>query len=348
MYLQGKISIDLRDTGIKLQPPKNFFGGVANLLTKQSWSTPYQQETFKLMAVAQAVNKILRDSNIDDVIRIAIGQTVVYEDFESVPNDFELAMQKLQREIKVGLDLGFLEKFDLIFQHNDGLLNYIIDFDIYREHEKDRSPIEARFTAVSSELKKEPDETQDEYVERTKEYFSCQEAFDQFRTQAETNFEQFLNKIAEPFKGEFVDEVKIETQLRVVKKEKSVLINSSMPDMGYGSEFYGFDPTYDLYYLTYWHNRLGLQDLIMSDFYYVDPSGDVLGQVTGEGWSSENFNQFDSLPQSDTGSADIDITDANSAGGGWLDSVGDFSGGDFGGDTDSSCGSSCGGCGGGE
>jgi len=36
MYLQGKISIDLRDTGIKLQPPKNFFGGVANLLTKQS------------------------------------------------------------------------------------------------------------------------------------------------------------------------------------------------------------------------------------------------------------------------------------------------------------------------
>ena len=51
------------------------------------------------------------------------------------------------------------------FQHNDGLLNYIIDFDIYRKHEKDRSPIEARFTVVSSELKKEPDETQDEYVE---------------------------------------------------------------------------------------------------------------------------------------------------------------------------------------
>ena len=46
MYFKGKISIDLTDTEVKLRPPTNFFGGVANLITKGSWSETSERETF--------------------------------------------------------------------------------------------------------------------------------------------------------------------------------------------------------------------------------------------------------------------------------------------------------------
>ncbi len=46
MYLQGKLTIDLTDTHIDMRPPRNFFGGLANLLTRGHWGTPEAMETY--------------------------------------------------------------------------------------------------------------------------------------------------------------------------------------------------------------------------------------------------------------------------------------------------------------
>ena len=54
MYFRGTISINLEGTQVEMKPPKNFFGGVATLLTQKSWSAPEERETFKVMALAQA------------------------------------------------------------------------------------------------------------------------------------------------------------------------------------------------------------------------------------------------------------------------------------------------------
>ena len=90
MYIKGNISIDLKDTMIKIHPPKNFFGGVANLIKKGSWSANDECETFKIMALAQSIYRILRDMGVNNVVRVALGNVLIYEDLKNKPDDLEL------------------------------------------------------------------------------------------------------------------------------------------------------------------------------------------------------------------------------------------------------------------
>ena len=47
-----------------IEPGSNFFGGVANILTRGSWSTREEMETYKLLAFAQSTYRALRDMGV--------------------------------------------------------------------------------------------------------------------------------------------------------------------------------------------------------------------------------------------------------------------------------------------
>src|SRR5688572_28014502 len=98
MYLRGRVSIDLEHTLIELHPPRNFFGGVANLLVRRNWHTREEVETCKLLAFAQSANRALMEMGVDDVVRVAVANEAIYEDLENVHNDFDAAMAALHRK----------------------------------------------------------------------------------------------------------------------------------------------------------------------------------------------------------------------------------------------------------
>src|SRR5947209_5072752 len=100
MYLRGRVTIDLEGTGIKLLPPRNFFGGVANVLTKGRWKTREELEIQKVLAFAQCANRALMDLGVNDVVRVAIGKEVIYEDMNERENDFGDAMTALQNKLE--------------------------------------------------------------------------------------------------------------------------------------------------------------------------------------------------------------------------------------------------------
>ena len=352
MYLRGTASINLKGTQVQLMLPKDFFGGVANLIRKGSWldtDARVQQETFKLMAVVQSTNEVLRECGVDNVVRVAIGDTVIYEDFENVPNDLDLAMEALQRKVKEGLELGYLDRFDYILKRDDGVLSYVIDFDIYRQHRPDVDPIVIHITALSSELKRKGDESTEAYSARTERYFASQEAFDQFRQRLQTHFEEFLKRIKEGFKRRLgIEGIQVETETRVVRKQRSVEAGDYEEYIDYGYPFYGYDSESDLYYLWYWHNLTEAQALHQSNFTYVEPSGGIITEVAEESWGTSDFEQFDGISITegadasgvsiDTGATVIgsgsveeteSIGDIASDSGGWLDSIGDLDLGDF-------------------
>ena len=104
MYLQGKLTIDLTDTQIEMRPPRNFFGGLANLLTQGHWGTPEALETYKLLAFVQSANRALRQLGVQNVIRVALGDEVIYEDQDDTPDDLTTAMQTLQDKIAQGYE----------------------------------------------------------------------------------------------------------------------------------------------------------------------------------------------------------------------------------------------------
>src|SRR5258707_15534552 len=99
MYLRGRLTIDLTDTRLALNPPRNFFGGVANLLTGGSWQTREEMETYNRLSFAQSANRALLDAGVKDVVRVSIAHEPVYEDLGNNPDDFEGAMQARQAKL---------------------------------------------------------------------------------------------------------------------------------------------------------------------------------------------------------------------------------------------------------
>lgn len=330
MYLQGTISINLKGTQVRIRPPSSFFSGIANLVTKGTWSESFQQETFKLMALAQAIYHILQECGVRDVIRVAVGDSVIYEDFEHLPDDLNLAMEALRHKVEDGLDLGYLEKFDLSLEHDDGALSYVIDCGIYREHRPGMDPIVIRITGISSQLKRRPDESTETYYARTKRYFDTQEAFNQFRQQLEARFETFLDQLKAAFSHRLgIEQIQADMETRVVRKMEGDTANWEAYT-GYGGPFYGYDAMNDLFALMVWQDLMTTSDLSMGDFAYVEPGGEVLTEVTADEWTGSDFDQFEEtyIPASaDAGGGliDTEAIDGDSGGGGWLDSVGDFS-----------------------
>jgi hypothetical protein len=354
VYLRGTVSINLKGTQVKMKPPKNFFGGVANLLTRKSWDSPEERETFKIMALTQANYRVLRDLGVDNVARIAVGDVIIYEDMEGKPNDFPLAMEALKNKVDSGLDLGYLEKFDLILRHDDGVLSYVIDFDIYREHEPGVDPITIRVTALSSKLRRGRDESEDEYMERVKDNFRSQEDFDEFKNGLQQHFEGFLDQIRDRLNARLgIEEIKIDWNTCLIRKErKNEQARNWTIYTDYGYPFYAYNPVLDLYYLSVWSNLFYDRGFQAKQFAYVDPDGSVLATSDNMEWTS---NDFDSFVVSDSGAgAEMAETavKSDSGGGGWLDDVSDCyssdsdsGGGGDAGDDGGSC-SSCSGCGG--
>src|SRR6266851_4379561 len=192
MYLRGRLTIELVGTGIKLTPPRNFFGGVANLLVKGSWETREAMETYKLLSFAQSANRALMDMGVRDVARVSIAGDVVYEDLQNNPDDFDAAMQALKEKLSQGLEPDPHSDFDLVLKHDDGVLTYVIDLDFVREHQVGVDPVAIVVTAVPTELRRRTGEADEAYHDRVNAYFQDQPSFDSAQERWQAQFEGFL------------------------------------------------------------------------------------------------------------------------------------------------------------
>src|SRR5215475_10266385 len=122
MYLQGKLTIDLTGTRLEMHTPRNFFGGLANLLTRGHWGTPEAMETYKLLAFVQSANRALRQLGVQNVIRVTLGDDVIYEDQDDTTYDLATAMQILQEKVSQGYEPDPHAEFGMLLKHDDGEL----------------------------------------------------------------------------------------------------------------------------------------------------------------------------------------------------------------------------------
>jgi hypothetical protein len=362
MYLQGRLTIDLEGTQVQLSPPRNFFGGLANLLTKGRWETPEELETHKLFAFVQSAHRALVKLGVNNVVRVAVGEDVIYEDPQDVPDDFALAMQALQKRLSLGWEPDPRAEFDLVLKHDDGVLNYVIDLDFTRQHAVGVDPIAVTVTAVPSELRRGEGEEAGSYQQRISQHFETQEKFDAARARWETRLEMFLNDIADHFRTSLgVEKVHLTTQ-NVLPQHRGDEALSGLTSFGY--PLYGYDPFHDLAYLMLWDSMWERHRFHVGNMYYGDAGS--YSYIGDTGWGYDDARRHETAPAFvDSGGGVVDGSEqrmtSDSGGGSWLSSVGDFfsdsgGGGDVsgggsdsggGGDSGSSCGSSCSSCGGG-
>ena len=240
MYLQGKLTIDLTDTRIEMRPPRNFFGGLANLLTRGHWGTSEAMETYKLLAFVQSANRALRQLGVQNVIRVALGEDVIYEDKDDTPDDLALAMQTLQDKVAQGYEPDPHAEFDMLLKHDDGDLLYVIDLDFVREHQVGVDPIVMRVTATPSPLRRRKEEDQDAYQQRISSYFETQDRFDQAVDAWEERLTSFLNQIADHFRANFgIAHLHIKTR-KIWPDASDAMERQTLTT--FGSPLYGYDP----------------------------------------------------------------------------------------------------------
>jgi hypothetical protein len=368
MYLRGRVTMELAGTGIKLNPPGNFFGGVANMLTKGHWEKREAMETYKLLSFAQSANRALMDMGVRDVARVSIAGDVIYEDLQNSPDDFDAAMQALQEKLSQGYEPDPHSEFDLVLKHDDGVLTYVIDLDFVREHPVGADPVAIMVTAVPSDLRRRAGESDDAYHARISVYFQDQASYDSAQARWEAQLEGFLNQIADHFRTTLgIMDVHTDTRAIMPRRRDA---NALYTYTTFGYPLYGYDPALDLAYLMMWDTIWTEHELRMRNIYYGDYGSPYLFIDDG-GWGYNDAYQYDAthpvIGPMDAGSdssgggwinnaADFssdssgggDTTGgggSDSSGGGWLSSIGDFSsdssgGGDIGGSSDSG-GSSC-------
>ncbi len=372
MYLTARITIDLSNTAVELRPPSNFFGGVASVLTKGRWSTQEEIETYKLLAFAQSTYRALRDVGVSDVLRVAIGNEVIYEDFDERPDDFELAMEELERRLRRGVEPEPTKRLDLVLRHQDNVLTYVIDLSFRREHKLGEHPVDIRITAVPAELRRLTDETNAAHEQRMKAQFETQEQLDDATARWRAQLDRFVATLEGHFSSTLgIDGVTTLVSTAIPSERGRISLAHALT---YGLPFYGFAMA-DLLYLSMW-DLIWQRNLNMHDTYYGDPwtGGYYVGD---EGWDY-GVAQMTTPPVTTAsiyghgqppGTDVLDQFASNPAdaptGGGWFGNLHGFfdvldvvpwggDGGDIssddssGGDSGSSCGS-CGGggCGGG-
>src|SRR5438270_5585906 len=197
MYLRGRVTMDLTGTEIELQPPRNCFGGVANLMTKGRWKTAEELETHKLLAFAQSANRALMDLGVSDVVRVSIGTDVIYEDLQNRTDDFPAAMEALRVKLDAGFEPDPHSEFDLVLKHDDGVLNYVIDLDFVRRHRPGVDPVAITVTAVPSQMKKRDGESDAEYQDRLRSQFRGQLRWDDSQDLWEKQLNSFVERVAD-------------------------------------------------------------------------------------------------------------------------------------------------------
>lgn len=343
MYLVGQITIDLTGSQVQLHPPANFFGGVANLLTRHSWHTQERMETYKLLALAQSANRALMKLGVNDVVRVSVGNVVIYEDLDKRPDDFDTAVRALEDRVLAGLNPDPRTEFDLVLRHDDGVLAYVIDLDFVREHRAREHPVAITVTAVPVELRRGVDEDLPGYEARISPQFESQQAFDEAQDRWKRQLESFLDQLAQHFRTNLrisrigTDVVKVLPRRR---DEESLQARTQ-----FGYPLYGFAPGTDLAYILLWDTLWQRHHLRINDVYYGttysgNGGGMAWGGQSAYGAEAPIMSKGDILENLDLG------VEAPSSGHSWLSDIGDFFSGEGGG-GDGGDGGGGGGCGGG-
>lgn len=290
MYLRGRITINLAGTEIALQQPRNFFGGVANLLTKRSWQTKEELETYKLLAFAQSCNRALREVGVRDVVRIAIGSEVVYEDMIA-PDDWDAALQALQERLDTGFEPDPHSDFAMVLKHDDGVLNYVINLHFVREHKVGEDPVSIEVTALPSDLRRSPEESEESFQQRVSIYFQTQNDFDAAQAKWNVQLQAFLNQIADHFRNSIgIENVSTDTR-NIIPQQRDATAMTTYSTYGY--PLYGYDPTYDLAYFMMWDSMWDRYRFRPHNVYYGD-YGSTYVYVGDSGWGYDDGHHYDS------------------------------------------------------
>jgi hypothetical protein len=387
MYLQGIITIDPSQlTHLDRVKPTKAFARIAHTLTAGLVASQEERETFCAVTILQQINVVMRSLGVDNIVRLAKDDTVIFEDTEGKEGDLKQAFDSFSSKVKPD-DAKLFETLELLLEHYSADQTYLIDIRINRTHHVGEHPIQITLNGLPNELAGEVGKEYDRGpLDRV---FTSQQSYDDFTTRHKNLFLNFLNDIESAFKRHMkVDKVRATSRVKIIRPSKRVNEPADVPHLSNNhydplyEDHYGFGETF--FFAWLWSDLCHANDIQCHDCTLVDSSGADVLAVSAQGFQAGEGNTMNvDEPFTPPASAGVQIMGDNEysteiagdstgffsgfGGGdsesrGWLSSLSDSIGsmgeslgeslgslGDsIGGDGGgSSCGGGCGGCGGG-
>ncbi len=370
MYLSSTITVDpSQETLIDKIKPTKVFSRVLDFLTAGLATEKEEVETFTALAILQQINRAARAMGMTNIVRLSKDDFDFYLDEAGKTDDLKDAMDTFQLETD-DFEGEVFKTLSLVLEHEDDKLKYLVEIDISRKHRVKEHPITIKLNGLMKNLKKEQNESIEDFKRKQEKTFASQEAYEAVVHEAKTHFDSFNEKLEfELRKAIKVDDIKTETKAKIIRpreritdpaKVRSVRDGGAGEPLFYG--YYGFDMY--LFSSLLWVDMMYQHNIYCHDLAIVDAEGHDVMQVGNEGFysaDSDTLNVDGDFGPPDGGDVeyygDNDFeSEIEEAGLGWeggddggdADSSSFFSFGDSdssGGDSGSSC-SSCGGCGG--
>jgi hypothetical protein len=348
MYFSSKLTINPSQLAkIEKVKPTKAFKRMMFMMTGGAVADKVQVETFAAVSILQQLYRVLKSSEIDNIIQLSQDDIDFYLDEEGKEGDLKEALDTFDLEINDAMSELF-GTLNMVLEHHDSNFSYLIDVKINRSHDVGDYPIEIVVNGLMKDMQAGGGETGESIKAKMKDVFASQESYDAYVNEKRSKFESFSDALQMNIKKFMkVDDVKIEHENKVmIPKEEAnnpgeMRRNANAYDPVHRG-YYGYNDSY--FYGYYWGSMMHDNHTVINNTYIVSDDGDTVGSIGENGVDAGDSTMFD--PEADYDSkigsdemAENDSTSADSDGGSWFDS-------DGGGDSDSSSCSSCSSCGG--
>ena len=308
MYFESKISIDPSQlTEIHRIKPTKGFARLAHLLTAGVVKSQEERETFCAISILQQINIVMRSAGINNIVRLAKDDTVIYEDTAGRENDLKHAIDEFSKHVSTE-DRKFFNSLNLTLEHEADDLVILIDIHINRSHEVGEHPIDISINGLCTRLGVNEDE--DDICDNMSEIFTSQSNYDSFIDARKESFEKMLSKIEDGFvKHMNVDDVHVQSKMNIIRPSRRINKRSDIPKSQSGTsdpvymDHYGWDD--HSYYAWTWADHCHEHDIQCRDVTIVDSEGNAALSVNEEGFSAG---------EGDTMNVDADFTLPDSSG----------------------------------
>ncbi|MCH2046383.1 MAG: hypothetical protein MK212_19875 [Saprospiraceae bacterium] len=354
MYFSGNLSVDPSQlTHIRKVKPQKAFKRMLYFMTFGTVSDRQEQETFTAISILQQLYNVFAGLGVNNLIRLSHDDVDFYLDNAGKHDDLKEALDKYDLEMNEAMSQQF-EKIQMVLEHKNGSLHYLINITINRTHAVGAYPVDIHIDGLIDQFNHLSD--QDQVKDAMQGIFKNQDTYNEFVLNKRTEFEKFLNDIRMQIqKIVQVDDIILECKNNIVlpkdKKEKNNYKNRNTWNReAYNPVYHGYYGTNDAFFYAWmWSDMCSTNHIHIHETSLVSESGDTVMDVGTDGFSADDNSFFDENTSYDDALSENNIgfdsdtgeyfDSSSSDSGGW------FSGEDFGG-GDSSCGSSCSSCGG--
>ena len=337
MYFSGRISVDPSQLShIEKVEPSGSFRKLIHVITGGAGSKKIELETFTAVGILEQISAALAEMKIDNIIRLAHDDIVIYHDKEGKEGDFQEAIDHYDLTINEGMS-KFFDRIHLVLEAEDESFIHLIEVNINRTHDVGIYPIDIKLNALLKEFRKGEGETEDDVKSKMKNRFSNQAELDQFLKEKEMTFDGFAGKLNLTLRKHMsIDNVKVDIEKRtIVPKTKDRRPVSKgrrkNPTRDYDPVFDGYHGFGDVLLYSFIFSQLMHDNHYhISDTTFVGEEADILGSVGDAGMDMGESSLLDTDLDMDTRLEDLgggdgfdSVADVTDSGGDWFD-FGDF------------------------